>query len=540
MLLSTYTPKFNLTPPPNVAIHHAVTRQQRLAALQTARTAFAHKNTDLHSYEVDQGAIHALMLQLGYCLSSSSSSNTDHTALRYSDESMLLRMIGDCLHQILSQCATRRKIMIWQELGVTELVPLLLQLTTGDGIQHHYGWPVLRLFCKLPVAKSPLIRYPGLLQQVTSLLLQNQRQQREAAVSSSLPVLLGELLGALKDLSFRSESTDKEILWRTPGLNAQLVAIVMNALATTAETNGADGSAPNNRWNVRHKEYIATFWWNLALHDAVRDEMRSDAAVVPALQKLLLEPNVNIRQSAVAALGNLVSSPAKSAESLELLHQNETFWSTLQHLCLHEDDKDCRRRVVRTLRCLLAHTPKPATMYVLLQVAKNDVDTDTRLQALEGMRYLQDSLGEDCWTQALVSVIEGADARVTWVACQMFPAKARGLEPTNEFWTAIVQVVESIPESHGHIIGLLTSIAENTGHDKVLSSPIALTTLGKLVLTEKQATLDLLQQLAADDGKKRLAECDDVMSALVTLCLSTTGNDKDTAKGIILQLVPEL
>jgi hypothetical protein len=489
--------------------------------------AFSHKNTDLHSYEVDQGAIHALMLQLGYCLSTKTNTSSTTTVLQ-DEELLFLHIITQCLHQILSQCATRHKVMMWQELGATELVPLLLQLPGGT------GWSVLRLFCKLPMAKSSLIRYPRLVGQIVTLL--EGSDQQPAA-------LVGELVGALKDLCFRAEGVDKKLLWKTPGLNEELVAIVMSSPTNAAENCAGPAQHEDIRWSERNKEYIATYWWNLALHDSVKEEIQADSAVVSALQKLLQEPSVKIRCSAVAALGNLVTTSPTADEDNRgaLLQQNDAFWNTLQHLCLHEEDTDCRRRVVRTLRCLLAHTPKPASMYVLAQVASKDADTDTRLQALEGMRYLQSSAGAECWTQALVGIMEGAsDARVTWVACQMLPAKARELEPTDAFWTAIAQVVELIPESHGRIMELMTSIAQNAGHDKVVTSPVALATLGKLVLTQQQATLNLLQELVAQDGKKRLAECDELLSALVTLCLSTTGDEKDVAKGIILQLVPEL
>jgi hypothetical protein len=418
--------------------------------------------------------------------------------------------------------------MVWQELGVTELVPLLLQLPGGT------GWSVLRLFCKLPMAKSSLIRYPRLVGQIVTLL-EGGEQQQEA--------LVGELLGALKDLCFRAEVVDKKLLWKAPGLNEELVAIAMGSSTSPVENSEGPAQHYDNRWSERNKEYIATYWWNLALHDSVKTEMQAASAVVSTLQQLLQEPSVKIRRSAVAALGNLVITPPTADENSggALLQQNDAFWNTLQHLCLHEEDADCRRRVVRTLRCLLSHTPKPATMYVLTQVASKDADSNTRLQALEGMRYLQGSADTECWTQALVRIIEGAtDARVTWVACQMLPAKARDLEPTDTFWTAMAQVVELIPESHGRIIELMTSIAQSAGHDKLVSSPLVLATLSKLVLTEQQATLNLLQELVAQDGKKRLAECDELLSALVTLCLSTTGDEKDVAKGIILQLVPEL
>ena len=176
------TPSICLLTLSSTAIHHAMTREQRLAAL----AAFSHKNTDLHSYEVDMGAVHALVLQLGYCVSSSCAQQE-------------VGLVCQCLYQILSHCATRRKISLWQDLIMTELVPLLLQVGPRS-------WSVLAILCKLPVAKSSLVAYPRLPEQVANLLKSNDDS------------LVAEVLGALKDLSFRSKHTDNEVLWKAQSL----------------------------------------------------------------------------------------------------------------------------------------------------------------------------------------------------------------------------------------------------------------------------------------------------------------------------------
>jgi hypothetical protein len=472
---------------PRIAIHRAMTREQRLSALRTAQVAFNHKNTDIHSYEVDLGAVHALVLQLGYCLSS-----TEH------DEEISL--ICKCLYQILSQCATLRKISLYQDLGVTELVPLLLQ--TGE-----HSWSVLPLLCRLPIAKSSLIAFPGFLEQVV---------KRLASPDESV---VATVLGALKDLSFRTDERDRRILWEFDGLTEQLLAFIGAKLHN------------DDPWSKRHKESIATFWWNLAL--SIK-EMQHEPRLLTALLQLLQDRcSAKIRQSSIAALGNFLSS--------ESLSMNESFWNVLQHLALHEEDTACRRRVVRSLRCLLATTPKrPSVMYVLAQVAIHDQDTDIRLQALEGLRHLQPSAGLNCWTQAMVAIMEaGGELRVVWTACQMLPNDAEIVQPSENFWKAASQLIESIPESHSRVTQMMFSVVKNGGEDKLLQSPLALLILAQLLLTE-QRPLELVQQLLECE-KKRLAECDALLSSLVTICLSTTDNDeKDVAKSIILQLVPEL
>lgn len=473
-----------------VAIHHAMTREERVPTLQNALSAFSHKNTDLHSYEVDMGAVHALILQLGFCLSSRMTHQTE------------IDLICQCLYQILSQCPSLRKVSIWQELGVTELVPLLLQA----GPQ---SWSVLTILSQLSVAKTSLIRYPGLLDQAVHLL---QSSHDESVVD--------QVLGALKDLSFQSDPQSKQILWMANGLMEQLVAMVDAA------------REKQDRWSKRHKEFIAMFWWNLALSVP---EMKTDHQLLNSLQQLLRDQSsAKIRQSAIAALGNLLSS--------ESLSQNDSFWNQLLHMALRESDAACRRRVVRSLRCLLstAASKRPSAMYVLVQVAVQDEDTDIRLQALEGLRHLQPTAQVDCWTNAMVGIMESAgDIRVTWMACQMLSEDAVVLQPSGNFWKAASQLIESIQESHANVTRIMSSIVKNGGHDKLLESPAALLILAQLLLTE-QRPLGLVQQLLATE-KQRLAECDALLSSLVTICLSTTDVDeKDVAKSIILQLVPEL
>ena len=472
-----------------IAIHHAMTRDERIPTLQKALLAFSHKNTDLHSYEVDMGAVHALILQLGFCLSS----RTHQTEID---------LICQCLCQILSQCPSMRKVSIWQELGITELVPLLLQA----GPQ---AWSVLTVQCQLSVAKTSLIEYPGLLDQAVHLL---QTSHDES--------VLQQVLEALKDLSFQSEPRCKQILWKTKGLTEQLVAMV----DATRETV--------NSSSKRQKECIAMYWWNLAISV---HEMQADPQLLTALQQLLQDQSsVKIRQCAIAALGNLLSS--------ELLRQNDSFWNLLLSLALREVDTACRRRVVRSLRCLLATAApaRPSAMYVLVHVAVKDGDTDIRLQALEGLRHLQPTSQIDCWTKAMVGIMEsGGDIRITWMACQMLSDDAVIRHPSDNFWKAASQMIESIQESHANVTRIMSCIIKSGGHDKLLASPVALLILAQLLLTEHRP-LNLVEKLLATE-KQRLAECDALLSSLVTICLSTSDMDeKDLAKSIILQLVPEL
>lgn len=445
------------------------------------------------------GAVHALILQLGYCLQSPE----EYT------------LIVTCLHRILSQCATLQRTRVWQEIGLTEMVPLLLQVR---------AWSVLRLWCKISVAKSKLIRFPGFLSQLVELLSTTTRSANDDDEHSA-QIQTMNLLAALKDLSFRTHASDKRILWdNLNGLTGQLVEIV-----TGKRRNGDE----------RCREYIASFWWNLAL--VVASEMAAHPTVPSALLHLLQDDSsVRIRSSAVAALGTIVST----TENDNGLDKNDDeLWSVLQDLALNEEDVNCRRRVVRTLRCLLAANPRTDVMEVLTTVARDDTDIDTRLQALEGLRHLQSSLS---LTQALVSIIESSvgAVKVTWVACRMLidsPVLAKLITSSQEFWQALSDLVQAVPESHDRIAHLMVSVSKvEGGHETLL---LGVATLAQLVPTQAQISLTLIDELLLSTTHgPRLAECSQLLSSLVNLCLlpETKDEEKEQAKTIILQLVPAL
>jgi hypothetical protein len=464
--------------------------------LESALSAFSHHNTDLHSYEVDQGAIHALVLQMGYDASSS-----DHHELT---EAFVL----PCLCRVLSGCATSKKISIWQDLGPTELIPLLLKIPSSVST-----WSIIRIFCKLKITKSSMTTYPGLLEQVLIILSTSEDSN-----------LIQQVLSSVKDLTYQASDRDKLRLW------ASLNQVLFFCFSEDSE---------------RHKEYIVTIWWNLALSAYVAKQMISEPQMVNSLlSSLSSSASVSLRQGAVATLGNLVT-----ADSNSLILCRSDFWTTLQSMLGKEQDEHVRRRGLRCVRCALSKSVDSCSTYLtqenkeewsdLLQlVASSDSSVDSRMQALEGLSHLRPR------TQALVSIIENSiDTKVTQTACRMLLKRdlsglaAADLKST--FWKSLLEHFAA--EESASVLQILQSLQ---GHaDSLLLDKEAILLQAKILPHHASKVISMIYQMAASQSNRAvLASCDELTTALVNHCLNSHDSceDKSMAKQVILWLVAEL
>ena len=503
------------------------------------------------------GAVHALTLKLGYILMSRTNPQTTTTTAAaaagdslpsadtagYPSKEKEIESVCQCLYRVLDGCAADRKVRSWQEMGPSELIPLLLQIlqqfqasltTVRDTVR------VLRVFGKLSVAKPALIRFPGLTVTCISLLM--------TALSEDDPDTTAELLGAVKDWSFRSRPQDKELLYQTQGLRQALVHVQQHH--------------PQRQVNhARLKEYTSAIWWNLALVPSVASDMTHCDDLVASLKENLI-PNddtlLKTRRNTLSVLGNLASVPTNQ----EKLASDVDLWNHLRSVSLLDDDTDCRRRAVRTVRCLSAHEAfqQPGLLKLLIHVATNDKDRDTRVQALETIGNLQ--LKETDMSSILSLVEQAMDAETTLSACKLLlssteasnsssPCQQQTLSPS--FFQNLQQLVEGIPtiESHQVVTKCIAlSIQDPSKALQSSSATLLLNTLAILVGKDgmefestRQQALGFVQELAtADDNNRRpMAEHEALLSSIVNFALYTPdGHDKDQAKGLLLNLVPEL
>lgn len=476
------------------AINHAVTRDQNIHALEIALSAFSHKNTDLHSYEVDMGAVHALTLKLGYCLAHST------------DE---VNIVCLCLKKVLSGCSTDRKMRVYQEMG-SELCPLLLRSRQVS---------ILRVFCKVGPAKSLMIRSI-----VGPLLTLLQIKHGEEGICY-------ETLGAIKDLSFRTSGNDKESLYFTPDLPETMLRI---------------GLTPKAR------EYVAAIWWNLAMSPQVAVAMGKNAPVMKHIKSCMLdESSSKIRRNAISAAGNLVTQ----TENVETFVNDETMCGALRQVALQDSDPDCRRRAMRTIRCIMSVHPRPDMLDFFTRIATQDIDRDTRVQSIESLSHLrfEEKLAEPL-TRSLIQIVEKSlDSKMTLLACTLLPngsAEMLASESTEDFWKSVGSAFDEDKQSWTQVSDLIRIVSNSQHKSKLVSEPVV--KILASLLTETKETeaddsvaievLSTLEDLIKDNENRRLlAESDDLLSSLVSFALvANTAKQKDRAKCLLLSIVPEL
>lgn len=503
-----------------------MTLEERVRAFETALSAFSHKNSNLHSHEIDLGAVHALVLQFGACLSLQH--NNDGASSERKEE-FVVHLILQCLYQILSNCSTRYKIQIWQDLGANELLPLLLRLPPSP-----LSWSLIRIFCKITNAKSSLLACPSLMKQIVDVL------KPDAKFHCNYNELITTALGVIKDLSFRSENDEKIALWKYVVYSTERLCIICEE--------------PSEEY--RHKEYIIMIWWNLALLETIAQDLISTNRVVSTLQRIVVDLNnsVTLRRSAIAALGTLVATTTTNVpdmQSIENMINEGKLWQSLIRLVKHETDIDCRRRGLRTIRCLTTASKDipPQLINILADVAKSDHDEHARLQALEALRCI------DCknldWALALVSVITAENtieskweqSRSHTLACSILqsccdPSILITCSEKKGFFEALSKTEVATMSK------IISTIASNGGKDKLLSdSGISLLSMAIISSIPRLPILRIIKELAdsSAENRKQMAKSDPLLTAAVNLCLSTSvEEEKQMAKAIIVALVAEL
>lgn len=495
---------------PFSALTLALTRQQRLDAIHAALEVFSsHKHTQLHNYEVDCGAANALCLKLGYI------QNNDYNEIDLFLATLL------CVYK---GCTQDRLLRSFHDIGQLELMPLLTQILyrlTSDTVQSVLLRVVLllRLFAKLDATKTFLIHTPGLIQNLIKLFHPTKK----------FTEIQSEMLGFIKDLSFRSSSRDRETLFHTPMLIPNLVQLTTPTTPTTS---------CHDDYN-----YVANIWWNFALLPQLAHTMMQSEEILESLQSLLTSETAKVRRSALSALGNLASQQNATT------HLISRFKEILQSIVVKDNDKDCQRRAMRTIRCLVdAFRKREGFLDFLCQVIVADSsDIDTMMQAVECMTCLTSQ--PECKTQLIAILIFAVEVvtgpRMTIAACRTILSIPDPPQLSDriscEFLASLESAVKETKEHDCHdIVSKILLILSTEGNDQLSSTPV-LNILAMLTLSTGEI-IQVIQNIAENSANRRpMAEHDALLSSLVTFAMETTdGPEKDNAKNLILKLVTEL
>ena len=456
--------------------------------------------------------------------------------------------------QMVYRCSVDRRIQSFRDIGYTELVPLLLQVLhvteLQSGSQSHaviHTLHVLRVFCKLDPAKHYLIHCPSLWSTIVQLFWSYESVNKNLLATDADAVQL-EVLGIVKDLTFRSSGEDKKAVYGVKGLVPTLLHVGLKSSAR------------------RQREGVAAIWWNLAMSCDVGRGMTNHSEALSSLHCLMLpEDSVKTRRNAISAIGNLAT--VEDNHERLLSHQDGILMQRLM-AAAHDEDTDSRRRSMRTLRCLCsgeaAHALRKQGNFCefLANVAQNDLDPDTRVQALETMAHIADDseamveVGTGI-TRALIGAIENSnESRVAADACRTLSQCLSNSDSTvagfsNAFYSklATAVAVSADTDSHRHVAQVVSRIAEAEGFADKVPTGALLSLLAALISPvgadfEQSRTIAMsaIKALAANDGNKRaMAEDEGLLTALVNYAMTTVeGEEKDEAKAVILKLIPEL
>jgi hypothetical protein len=539
---------------------------------------FSHNNVELHDYEMSLGADKVLCLKLGYVVV---------TTPALSEE---VALICQCLVQ-LYYCSSEYRKQSFRTIGATELVPLLVQVFTAcftvkiETDKDNILLPVvqvLRVYAKLESAKSLLIRHnQGVwLGRALQYIVGCVEQRVEASDT------FAEVLGLIKDLTFRSQVPAKEILLHLEG------GILQRFLFWCC-----DSSIDSNS---KLAEWFTAVVWNLVLDKSICNRLlhyegNASLVIVKGLLEVLsVKQDVDDKQSALtiktkrnatSAIGNIL---AHSANHASLFRHENTSCSlkiipTLLLLVEQDTDSVVRRRAMRTIRCLASSTDRmireciereDIVSFLVDTIARDvslddDNDRDMQIQACQTVHILMDGFHQTNWPRletALLQRIETTtDSKLTMAACRCLvecvlksPWK-RGSSCFSEmFWKRLESTVSICPESHDCVAKLVLGLANleaTTGAASPLGQPSSLTSstvANTLTLLLSQSgpnmeesrnnALEVVLILVQNESNKRpLAENEGLLSGLVNLCLLQPGlKNKDLAKKVILDLVPEL
>jgi hypothetical protein len=575
-------------------LHSTITQRDRLDSLHKALQIFSHDNEELHNFELDVGADQVLCLKLGYAVASSPKAETCI--------SKEIGLICQCLKHIY-KCSSAHRLESFRNVGATELLPMLIQVSARitrnkanrditlqkqerDGMIHIVQ--LFRMFAKLIPAKSILIN--GMKVELLGLWIRQILEWKQHSMSPSLFLFeeeITEILGLVKDMTFRSQAHDKETL-------LQMDRGIMQQLLISCLIN-------TDSLKSKVQEWITAILWYFVLDPNTRQQLlfpcgdqSFQKSIVNGLLRILMHhsskdtassSSTNIKRNAVSAIGNIVSDP-RCYEMITKDNNNSlALFPTLMTLVKNDADSIVRRRAMRTIRCLVcisdgdaktvrhSNIPTDFLMNIIARdiAVDDDNDFDMQIQAYQTLIALGNSISADDWPRlenAIVKRVEmtaypkliAAASRCLAECIKRSAWRSTSCSFTELFWQKLEMTASTIDSTHGDISKLIIEVAtaeteSRRRGDLSASIPSVLTCTPVVnALTSilsgaelcqdqpKDTALKVLHTMLANEAnKKPLAENEGLLSGLVNLCLVQPGGKfKESVKRVILDLVPEI
>ena len=111
-------------------MNHSIKPQERWIVLQRALHLFSHDDVELHDAEINLGIDKALCLKLGYVVVTAQSPYVSKEAA----------LICRCFNEVY-KCSSANQLRSFRNIGATELLPLLIQLSKNHMLANPKGVP---------------------------------------------------------------------------------------------------------------------------------------------------------------------------------------------------------------------------------------------------------------------------------------------------------------------------------------------------------------------------------------------------------------
>jgi hypothetical protein len=561
-------------------LSHPILQEQRWQSLQELRHILSGSNDGTNSDSsaishaaLDRGADRTLCWTLSYTMQSIST--VQQQSINSSNDHDRLSLICECLTLLWTRAShDRRKASVQQ---VPDALPWLLHVwqrfphitTNKNNMILQSVVDMLRSWAKIKDGKiKSMLVQSGLIHRLQESLRRTGPGTGSISVSNIDHASNTRLsmLGLIKDLVFRANASDKECLYR------YLSKLVLE--------QSKDTSYPA-------QEAVSAVLWNWAASASLGKDMTEIGDVWTTLEQYMSLPTsketIPIHRNASSALGCVVAAwtAHPTTPPPRLLLEQGWVPACLLRILDTEADVDWRRRCMRTIRCLAScdwgrsflwnYCESPEHfLNVLVQVLQNDTSngsSDTRIQACQTISSLSPSAGSG-WAPLgpymeiiLVQAIQDtastdklvlAASHTLHVSLHHSPWKRGNSSYTDGFFERIQTALESNADDASYHTGfssLLLDLANNSPDGKsTLVCPCVLSTLAVLLTamgpeyesSRRDALKIITLFMKSDCHKKRLAENEGLLTALVNFCLISSGPLKNEAKQVILGLVPEL
>ena len=458
-----------------LAIPSALSKESRSKSIAAAHRMFHHDDVVAHDDEVRAGAFDALVFRLGFSVgllaaSSSVSGEVEGeqgTPSRQDEAWSELAQIVSTLSKVC-RCSHSYRLATFNSAAQDQLLPLLFHVTsrgrevlganTSPSIAKNASevivgsLGVLRSYSKVADIRPQLLKptiaerlLPGL-----AGLLQLCARKKKIVDRSVRIKIEKDALGLLKDVTHRcSESEARLLVVDRPG-------VLEAALEIGILANKGTGRATSHR--RRNDEYLATVLWNCASHRSVRAALLSlgkegcssnnsssnsisnnNSPILSFLSSVLYfdsgsqhranyagddgDDHFELQKAALSCLGNLCRGMQDGAaegmddERIVLVHDEGIFVERLLSIATHAPASSslvCRRRAVRTIRCLVGATSSGTNaddgnncvsamlgiasqrgidvLGELSNIMKNDDDENVQIHAAESVATLYEML----------------------------------------------------------------------------------------------------------------------------------------------------